>query len=138
MKKVLGGIVVLILVASFIGCAHMGPAKSELGPNLVVATPMVKISKKAEVVIMGSGFEPGQEVRIVFTTMDGVSANIGSSLKPKPVANQEGALSTVWSCGRFISRKLIKEGVYTITAADSDYNLIAHAPVAFYADKKPK
>jgi hypothetical protein len=45
---------------------------------------------------------------------------------------------TTWSCGRYIARKLVKEGAYTITVTDSDYNVLAHAPVAFYKAKEKK
>jgi hypothetical protein len=108
------------------------------GPRVIVATPMVKLSKKAEVVIMGSGFEPGQKVTILFATTDGMRTDVGYALKPEPVANKTGAWVTTWKCGRFVSKKLVKGEAYTITATDSDYNFLAHAPVAFYAEKKSK
>jgi hypothetical protein len=108
------------------------------GPTVMVATPMVKMDKKAKMSIVGTGFKPGQEVSLLFTTMDGVQSDIGYALKPKPVANKVGAWATTWSCGRYIARKLVKEGAYTITVTDSDYNVLAHAPVAFYKAKKKK
>ncbi len=110
--------------------------KNELGPTVAMGTPMVKMSKKAKAVIMGTGFNPGREVQLLFTTMDGVQSDIGYALKPKPVANKIGAWVITWSCGRYISKKLIKEGAYIITVTDSEYNFLAHTPVAFYGAKK--
>jgi hypothetical protein len=146
MKKAMYGLLVAIVFVGMLGWAAMGPRKAGAeeglaaqgapGPEVVVVTPMVKMSNKAKFSIMGSGFKPGEEVRLLFTTMDGVEANIGYALEPQPVANKVGAWITTWSCGRYIKRKLITEGAYTITVTDSKYNKLAHAPVAFYAEKE--
>lgn len=148
MKKAIWGLMALMIIAGLVGCTTMGPgkgvakeglvAKSEPAPMVVVGTPVVKMSKKVEIVIMGTGFEPGQEVRLLFTTMDGVTADIGYALKPQPVANKLGAWITTWKCDRYIKKKLIKEGAYTIKVTDSEYNFLAHAPVAFYVEKEKK
>jgi hypothetical protein len=148
MKKVVYGMIATILVVGLAGFATLAPSKglakealagkSEPGPTVAMGTSMVKMSKKAKAVIMGTGFKPGQEVQLLFTTMDGVQSDIGYALKPKPVANKIGAWVTTWSCGRYISKKLIKEGAYIITVTDSEYNFLAHAPVSFYAEKKSK
>jgi hypothetical protein len=148
MKKTIWGSIAVILVAGLVGCAHKGTSKTvtkegltvkkEVGPTVVVATPKVKISKKAEVVIMGTGFQPGEEVHILFTSMvDGVTAIIDYALKPKPVANDIGAWVTTWKVGRHLRRN-IKQGASTIEVTDSKFNFLAHVPVAFYAAKKPK
>jgi len=42
----------------------------------MVATPIPKLDKKAQVVIMGAGFETGQEFRFLVTTMDGVGLTL--------------------------------------------------------------
>jgi hypothetical protein len=144
MKRVLYGMVAAILVAGLVGCATMESGKGAAeegvaaGPTVVVATPMVKMSKKSKVTVMGTGFTPGQEVRLLFISADGVKADIGYALKPAPVANKVGAWATTWSCGRFVRKKLIKEGAYGITVTDTEYKVIGHAPVAFYKEKKKK
>jgi hypothetical protein len=145
MKKGMYGMMAVIVVVGLVGCATMGLSEkgaeeglAEPGPTVVVATPMVKMSKKAELSIVGTGFKPGQEVSLLITTADGLQSDIGYALKPKPVANKIGAWATTWSCGPYISKKLIKEGAYTITVTDSEYTVLAHAPVAFYAEKKEK
>lgn len=145
MKKLTGGLILIavILVAVLLaggttGVVGANPAsKSEPSPTVMVATPILKLDKEAVVVIMGSGFEPGQELRLLFTTMDGVRADVGQFLDPEPVANEMGAWATAWTPGRFITKKLIGEGVYTITVTDGEYNALATAPVAFYDAEKP-
>jgi hypothetical protein len=146
MKRVIYGLMAVIVVVSLVGCTTMGfgtkEAKeglAEPGPTMMVATPMVKMDKKANMSIMGTGFKPGQEVSLLITTMDGLQSDIAYYLKPQPVANATGAWMTTWSCGRYISKKLVTEGAYTITVTDSDYNALAHAPVVFYkAEEKKK
>ena len=145
MKKIMCGMTAMILVVVLAGCSHLGPNKGvaeeglavKIGhsPAVVVATPRVKMSKKAEVIIMGTGFKPGQEVRLLFTAIDGVQSDIGYALKPEPVASKTGEWITTWNCGRYVKKKLIKDGVYTIVVTDSDYNSLAHAPVAFFEEK---
>lgn len=139
-KKLIWGLIAVILVAGLVvggtsvGVTGASPAgEGNPAPTLTVATPVLEIGKKTQVVIMGSGFEPGQEVNLLFTTMDGVRADVGATLDPAPVANDLGAFATAWTgAGRYCSKKLIKEGVYTITATDGEYNALATAPVAFY------
>lgn len=146
MKKVIYRMIATIVVVGLIGCAAVSPNKSiaqealaiqsEPGPIVVVGSPMTKMSNKAQVIIMGTGFKPGQKVIILFTTMDGVQADIGYALKPQPVASNIGTWVTRWSCGRFIKTKLIKEGAQTITVTNSEYNPLAHTPIAFYNNEK--
>ena len=138
MKRLAGGILAVMLVIGLlvIGLMEGLAVSGEPGPTVMVGTPVVKMSKKATAVIMGTGFKPGQEVRILLTTWDGVRSDVGYALKPEPVANELGAWVTTWSCGRFIAKKLVKEGAYTLTVTDAEYNPIAHAPIAFAAAKK--
>jgi hypothetical protein len=136
MKRVMYTIIGGLLVIGLIGCTHA--FKKNPRPTVVVDTSKVKMSKKAKVVITGTDFKSGQEVNLLFTAADGVKSDIGYALKPKPVANHTGAWTTTWSCGRYIKKKLIKEGTYTITVTDTEYNPIADASVEFYAEKKTK
>jgi len=141
MKKLAYGLIAGIMIVSLAGFTVLVPAKAEAGelaPKVMVATPNVKMDKKAKITIMGTGFKPGQEVSLLFTDVNGVQSDIGYALKPQPKANKLGAWVTTWSCGRYISKKLIKEGAYAITVTDSDYNSLAHTPVAFYKAKEAK
>ncbi|MFC1814762.1 hypothetical protein ACFL0M_02240 [Thermodesulfobacteriota bacterium] len=140
MKKILGCMIAVILVVGLMGISgsnFLGPNESMAAePILATGTPLVKMSKDSKVVIMGSGFKPGQEVRILFTSPDGLQSDIGYALKPTPKADKTGSWATTWNAGRYVSKKLIKGGAYKILAADEDYNPIAHTPVFFQAAKK--
>ena len=148
MKKLFYVLMTGMLIVGLMACAAMEKGKvvteekaaapATPGPMVMVANPYVKMHNKATVTIVGNGFKPGQEVSLLFTSADGVQADIGYALKPAPKANKIGSWVTTWSCGRFIKKKLITKGAYTITVTDSDYNVITHAPVAFYAEKKAK
>lgn len=148
MKKTLTQLLAISLVFSLLGLAGCATMKSKeagsmdmedpgaLGPVMVVATPNVALDKKAEVVLMGTGFEPGSEITILITDVNGILTDIGAALKPEPKADATGTWGATWSAGRYISKKLIKKGAYTFQATDSDYNPIAMAPVNFYEKKK--
>lgn len=132
----IGGVVAASLVTGST-IAASSSSSGGLAPTVVVVTPVVELSDKAQVVIMGSGYEPGQEIHLIVTELNGLKSDIGYNLDPEPVPNEVGAWATVWSCKRFVSKKLLGEAVYTITATDADYNPIASAPFAFYDATKP-
>lgn len=132
MKKLLVGMIALVLIAGVTGCATIGIG-GDPAPKLIVVTPKVELSKKATVDLKGEDFKPDQEVALLFIAVDGVMSDIGFAVEPQPVADKTGTWTTTWSCGRFVSKKLIKAGTYTIKAADVDYNVLAEATVSFYA-----
>ena len=134
MKKLLA----LLAITSLMGLSLLvTPAPAgDLAATVMAANPYQKLDNKATVTIVGTGFQPDQEVTLLFTTVDGVQTDIGYALKPAPKANKIGSWVTTWSCGEFIKKKLVTKGAYAITVTDSDYNVITHAPVAFYAEKK--
>jgi len=150
MKRFFLTLMVVFLALGLIGLTgctkktETGMAKEEaamqkgLGPMVVMGTPMVKMNKKANAVIMGTGFKPKQEIRILLTTQDGLQSDIGYALKPGPKPDASGTWGTTWSAGRYIDRKLVKAGAHIITAADGDYNPIASTIVTFVPEKKAK
>ena len=133
MKKLLVGMSVMVLIVGLVGCATFGAGGGKSAPQLLVVTPEVELSKKATVDLKGVNFTPDQEVELLFIAVDGVMSDIGFAVDPKPVADETGTWTTTWKCGRFVSKKLIKAGTYTIKAADVDYNVLAEATVNFYA-----
>ena len=149
MKKTLVHLLALSLVISLMalaGCTTMKAKDADtgamaeeqgaLGPTVVVATPNVAMDKKSEVVIMGTGFQPGAEIILLINDSDGVLTDIGSELKPEPKADASGTWGTTWNAGRYIGKKLIKKGAISIQVTDADYNTITMAPVNFF--EKPK
>ncbi len=137
MKKTLIGMLTLILVIGLFGCAQMTGSKSNAdpAPTIVMGTPKVPLDNKATAVILGVGFQPGQEVYILITDANGVQSDIEYALKPVPKADEAGTWSTTWSCGRYVKKKLVKEGAYTITAVNTMYEPLASAPITFYKAK---
>jgi hypothetical protein len=155
MKRIFLTLMVVFLIfglIGFTGCAKKteksaamketsGAMKMKgLGPVVSMGTPLVMMAgkKTKPVVIIGTGFKPKEEIRVLFTTQDGLQSDIGYALKPEPKPNQSGTWGTSWGAGRYVARKLIKGGVYTITAADSDYNPIASTVVTFVNPAKKK
>ena len=150
MKRFFLTLMVVFLALGLIGltgCAketEKSMAKEEaamqkgMGPIVVMGTPVVKMNKKSSAVIMGTGFKPKEEIRILLTTQDGLQSDIGYALKPEPKPDASGTWGTTWSAGRYVDRKLVKAGAHIITAADADYNPIASTVVTFIPEKEAK
>jgi hypothetical protein len=136
MKKIIGSLVAVFFVAGFAGMCFA----ADLGPMVTMGTPLVKMSKKSQVVIMGTGFKPGQEINVLFVSPDGLQSDIGYALKPAPKPDKTGSWTTTWSAGRYVARKLVdpKGGAYKIVVTDGEYNPIAHSAVFFQPEKKKK
>lgn len=146
MKKIIGYFTLLIFVVGLVGFTNfnlLSPNESiagELGPVVVVSTPLVNMAgkKTAGVVIGGTGFKPNQEIHILFTAQNGVQSDIGAYIKPELKVDKSGTWGTTWNAGRYVRRKLIKGGTYTLTVTDSEYKPLAMAPVGFIKNKKAK
>jgi len=107
----------------------------------VAAFPAVQgLSEDAEIVLMGSGFEPGQEVRfLVATNQEGLEAvsDYTYAADPAPVANDSGAwVTTFGAMGRLADKGVIAEGVYNIVVTDAGNNPLATVAVAFFDAEK--
>ncbi len=126
-------VLALSLVLPF-GSAYAGPAAAPR-PTITVSSPVMVLDKNAKLIIMGSGYRPGQEVVILFHDALGVLTNVPETV----VANDRGSWATVWDMKDYVSKKIIADGVYAIMAADAKYNVFASTPVAFIdASKDPK
>ena len=135
MKKLWVTMTAMVLIVGIVGYATFSSGQSKPAPQLVVVTPEVALDKKATVELKGVNFEPDQEVELLFIDVNGVTSDIGFAVDPQPVADKTGSWATTWNCGRFVDRKLIKAGTYTIKAADVDYNVLTEATVNFIAKK---
>ena len=137
MKKIFGYTTAVFFIFGLMGLTGLSilvPDTSiagEVGPTLALGTPMVKMSKKSEVIIMGTGFKPGQELVILFTLPDGNQSDIGYALKPAPKADPTGSFACTWSAGRYVRKGFIKGGAYKIEATDPEYNPLAYGVVFF-------
>ncbi|MFQ5918161.1 MAG: hypothetical protein ACE5I0_10175 [Candidatus Binatia bacterium] len=147
MKKKYSGVLGIAAVAVFFltllgGGSSLSPfgevAIAEAGPNVTVAPAPVPYKRRTKVWISGSGFKPKQELGIR-VMMGGVLSDISFLVKPRPIANEFGAFSSVWTLNREIRRKLVKANTaYTITIVDEDGNTVGTAPLVFDKAKKKK
>src|SRR4030067_1807982 len=107
MKRVIYAMVAVMVVVGLMGCATMGSKKAQgqeavtsqggVAPTIVSQpSNVLRLDKKTQVVIMGSGFKPGQEVRLVITQKDGSISDISSELDPEPKADEFGVWGTAW------------------------------------------
>ncbi len=89
------------------------------------------LDKKGMMEISGSGFKANEPVLLLFTTADGVTSEIGYALKPEPVADAKGNWNTQWSYGRFVKKKLVAAGDFSLSATDNDFNELAATKIKF-------
>jgi len=138
MKKCFGFLFAVLFVVGIIGSSGISLA-GDMGPVLALGTPLVKADKKASVVIMGSGFKPGQELSVLVVDENGLQTDIGYALKPVPKPDENGTWATTWNAGRFVSKKIIGAGACKITVTDDEYTPLAHTVVYFQkVEKKDK
>jgi hypothetical protein len=138
--KCFTGLIALIFIWTMgISNVKAGPGTPAiLAPRPIVAVSpfVVPLDKKTKLVIMGSGYSPGQELRILCEDAFGV---IMALEVESVVANERGSWAVVWTLGRYARKKVVTEGVYAIMAADTDYNILATTPVGLVnATKDPK
>ena len=108
------------------------------GGSLILVTPEVDLAKETKVKLKGTGFEPGQALVILFTDQNGVPLDIGWALKPEPKADASGEWATTWNAKRYIQKKMIKAGEYTLSVTDADYNELDSKTIKFVGKFKKK
>ena len=136
MKNVTHIFLVMVLVFGIIGCATT-EKKPELAGTLEILTPEVDMAKETKVKLKGAGFKPGDSVMILFYDENGVPLDVGWALKPEPKADANGDWETTWNAKRYMQKKMIKAGEYTLAVTDADYNQIDSQKVKFVG-KLPK
>ena len=135
MKNVVRALLVACLAVGLVGTLSSADAA---GPTLVVPDAPVDLAKETKVVFKGTGFKPGQMLSILFTDVDGVQADIGYALEPEPKADASGNFETTWDAKRYISKKLVKEGDFTVVVTDEDYNELDSKKLKFIGKPKKK
>ncbi len=128
MKKTFAAALIgVILSLLLLGVPVFAASKSEVRPSISCSPSVLPLDKKANVIILGSGFQPGQEVLILFHDALGVLTAL-----PEPaVANERGSWATVWEMSDYVGKKIITDGVYSIMAADAKYNVLATTTAGF-------
>ena len=118
--------------------------KSALAPSAMAVNPIAPLEPDTKIVLMGSGFEPGQEVALVLYVREAgevFRSDLTYAAEPQPVADDTGAWVTSWGdFERWVGKKLIGQGVFTISVADptAGYKPLTSVPVAFYDSSKPQ
>ena len=110
--------------------------KKEPAPTVALGMPATTLGKKVSVDILGAGYDPGEEVRILFTDNDGMQTDIGYALEPAPKANKAGAWITTWAVDEFIKAQLVTEGAFTLTVTNNEFKPLAQTAIAFKAAPK--
>lgn len=138
MKRCFGFLVAVCFVFGFIGFSGSSAISmaGDIGPVLALGTPLVNYEKKVSVIIMGSGFKPGEELSMLIVDDSGLQTDIGYALKPVPKADATGTWATTWNAGDFVSKKIFKAGPCKIIVTDADYNPVAHTVVFFQKVEK--
>ena len=108
-------------------------------PVLVIENSHVmKLSQSAVLMVMGAGFPPNEEVRVVISQKDGSLSDIGDQLDPKEItANEFGVWGAKLTTGRFAHSALASTEIYVLYATDADYNILAATPFGYYDAKAP-
>jgi hypothetical protein len=144
MKRLLGGALVVFFILSLIGFVRPEPfgpeecSAGDLAPMVTLGTPLVKMDKKATVVIMGSGFPPDQEIRILLVTAGKADSDLDGALKPDPKVDGTGNWASTWDAGMYIGKDLLDAGVSKLVVTDAEYNPVAHTPIFVQKEEKPK
>lgn len=114
-----------------LGLAISACASNGMSDGSLTTAGDAKLDKKGTLVLTGSGFAPNAEIAILFKTADGVESDIGYALDPAPVIDGDGNFATTWSYGRFVKKKLVAAGDYTLTVTNDDFDPLANATVTF-------
>lgn len=141
MERFFGCTFTAILVVGLIGFSgsgtfNAGECLAADGPVVMMGTPLVKADKNAKVVIMGTGFKPGREVKILISSPEGQLTNIDEALDPAPKADATGTWATTWNAGSYVSKKVVPPGACKVIVSDAEYNPIAHSVVFFQKEAK--
>ena len=128
-----------LLIVGALGSSGLGTptaqAEEESIRSAAVFPAVGKLHSKSNFVMLGTGFEPGQEVRVLLETTIGrgnpepVTSDISEVLKPLPTADASGNFAARFPMGRF--ERVTAEGAFGISVTDSDYNVLATAPMVF-------
>jgi hypothetical protein len=103
----------------------------------IVTTPVVELRAGSNIMMYGTGFQPKQEVTVLFKDSGGGMTGISSALKPEPVPNEEGAWAAAWDISSYTA--VFKPGTGMLTVVDKNWKTIGEAPVVLVAPPpKPK
>ena len=133
-SAILGAAFFLSVLSSAAPVAWLSGAQDSVaiaaGPQIGVLPAKVEYKRRVQAFISGSGFKPKQEIGLRIM-MGGVLSDISYLIKPRPIANANGAFASVWTLNREIRRKLLTIGAHELTAVDEDGNQLATTQLTF-------
>ena len=129
MKRLLVVLVAVVVLATLVtgGGILLAAEENQTNATVVVWPAVVILDEETPVVIMGSGFEPGQELFISLQHIDGTKSNIVDGCDPMPFADEGGNFATLFLFDRL--ERISAEGVFAITVYDTSYNTLAIVPI---------
>ena len=129
MKRLLVVLVAVVVLATLVtgGGILLAAEESQADATVVVWPAVVKLHSDTPMVIMGSGFEPGQELYLLLQHANGSTSNIVDGLAPMPVADDGGNFGTLFLFDRL--ERISAEGVFSLTVTDVNYNTLAIVPI---------
>jgi len=98
----------------------------------------VKMADVGNIVLMGTGFKPEEEIMLFFVTPDGQQADLGYALKPVPKPDKTGTWSASWNAKDYVQTKLVTGGAYRISVTDADLRVLAQTAIFFQLDGDQK
>ncbi len=128
-------LLVVMLGVGGLGALNLTDSHDTGVPSATVWPTVGELGSSSNYVMLGTGFEPGQEVRVLLQTTIGrgsdepVISDISEVLDPAPVADGTGNFAARFLMDRF--ERVTLEGTYGIAVTDNDYNILATAPVVF-------
>ena len=135
----IAGLAMALLLAIGSGVSPFGSSAqgqdADSAPSVVVWPGVGELHSSSSFAIMGTGFDPGQEVHLLIQTSIGrgftgvVVNDISENVQPPVVnADEAGNFAASFDMGRF--ERVLSEGIVGVTVTDADYNPLASAPVA--------
>ena len=108
---------------------------SDSAPSVSVWPGVGELHSGSSFAIMGTGFDPGQEVHLLLQTSIGrgfagtvVNDITGNVQPPIEAVDEAGNFAARFDMGRF--ERVLSEGIVGITVTDADFTPLASAPVA--------
>lgn len=117
----------MVVLAGSVLVLHQGKAEtSSAAPTLVVSPSVSPLTKNANLVLMGSGYQAKTDINILFYDAFGSIGALENTVK----TDDKGNFAMAWNTTDYI-RGTVPDGVTTIMTADVNFNILASAPVVF-------
>jgi len=98
--------------------------------SVTTVPTVVSLAGGSNVLVTGSGIEPGTKVSVLVKDANGLFSDITGLMQPNEiVVNDDGAFAATWSLGRWT--RVSAEGLLSLRIVDEDITILATAPLLF-------